>query len=40
VVFLQGAHIGDRSFLAIVITNHALQFDAHGECSSELGRGE
>src|SRR6266478_1157234 len=33
-VFLQGDDIGDGFFLAIIITNNKLQFDAHGECSS------
>ena len=30
VVFLQGDDIGDGFFLAIIITQNALQFDAHG----------
>src|SRR3989442_15588805 len=33
-VLLQGDEVGDGFFLAIIITNNKLQFDAHGECSS------
>ena len=33
VVFLQGDDIGDGFFVAIIITNNELKFDAHGGAS-------
>src|SRR6267378_4054551 len=39
VVFLQGDDIGDGFFLAIIIINNELKFDAHGACSSSSGGG-
>jgi hypothetical protein len=39
VVFLQGNDISDGFFLAIIVANNELQFDAHGETSVGLHGG-
>jgi hypothetical protein len=38
-VFLQDDNICHRFFTAIIAAHDQLQFDAHGECSSDSGGG-
>jgi hypothetical protein len=39
-VLLKDDDIGDGFFMAIIITNNELKFDAHGESSSGSGGGK